>query len=154
LQQNGDIAFDVLPLDQAIQSQMTVLDITVSVFAAFGIGSVFLAAVGIFGMSNTSVRQRIREIGLRLALGAQKGDIVRLILQHNSCQLSVGISMGIALSYLLGKALMFVFPGMTPNSLISYFALCAGLVVVTLSAAVLPTMKALQSDPISALRED
>ena len=120
----------------------------------FGLVSLALAAIGVYGVLSYAVVQRTREIGIRLALGARRQAVVRHVLRDVAVYAVVGIAGGVA-GGLYGarfvKALLFEVEPMEPVSLLLPIA---GLLVVATLAAVVPARRAASVDPIVALRDD
>lgn len=120
--------------------------------AAFGVLATLLTALGLYGVLTFSVARRTREIGIRVALGAQRGDVFRLIMIRGVILVGIGVGIGlagaIAFSRLLG-ALLF---GVAPNSVATLAGMSAGLIVVALLACYIPARRATKVDPMIALR--
>ena len=153
-QHDANLAYGVLTLEDAIESRISVFRVVMSVFAAFGIGGLFLAAIGIFGIVSFATNQRVREIGLRVALGAERKDVLSLVLRQGLSQVVLGIALGHVFSALVSGLLRQVLPGLESQRAFGYTTLGAGLLVVTLIAALLPASRALRVDPVIALRRD
>ena len=119
---------------------------------AFSLVALVLATIGIYGLMRYSVSTRTREIGVRIALGAQRGDILRMMLREGFSFTAFGLVLGVAGSLSLGRALSaFVF-GVTALDPITFAAACALLTVVSLAACYFPARRAAAVDPISALK--
>ncbi|MCB1100572.1 MAG: ABC transporter permease [Verrucomicrobiae bacterium] len=153
-QQDANLAYGVLTLKDAIESRISVFRVLMSVFAAFGIGGLFLAAIGIFGIVSFATNQRVREIGLRVALGAKRRDVLGFVLRQGLSQVVLGVALGLVFTGLVSGLLQQVLPGLENQSAFGYTALGFGLLVVTLIAALLPAGRALRVDPVTALRQD
>lgn len=119
----------------------------------FSLLSVLLAVVGIYGVVAESVAQRVPEIGVRMAMGAETHDILRLILGQGARMIALGIGLGLAGAIALrGVMTSFVF-GVETLDPLSYAAACALLVATTLAACALPARRAAQLDPAAAIRD-
>ena len=120
----------------------------------FGLLALALAAVGIYGVLSYSMTQRVPEIGVRLALGAEPGRIVRHFLRDGAVLtglgLGVGLAIGVAVSRLLGKLLY----GVTPTDPLTYLAVAGILALVATLAGYLPVRRASKVDPVIALRNE
>jgi putative ABC transport system permease protein len=123
----------------------------VSVFAALAL---VLAAVGIFGVLSFSVRERMREFGVRLALGATSGDILRLVLGAGVQIAGTGAVIGVAAAALLTRTLASLLFGVTPLDPVTFVAAPALLVVTALVACVAPALRAVRVDPAVTLRQE
>jgi predicted permease len=122
-----------------------------TVFASIAL---LLAAVGIYGLMSYAVEQRVQEIGIRMALGADQGKIMRLVLAQGMRLASVGTVLGLAGAYGLTRLLVKFLFGVKPSDPLAFSTVAATLVVVTLLAAFVPTRRAIRVDPIEALRQE
>jgi predicted permease len=120
-----------------------------SLFAAMG---VVLAAVGIYGVMSYSAARRTHEIGVRLALGAVPGDVVRLVLRRGMALTGAGVVLGLAGALALTRLLASTLFGVTPTDPLTFGAVTALLAVVALMACYLPARRAAGGDPVEALR--
>jgi putative ABC transport system permease protein len=119
-----------------------------------GVGSLFLATLGIFGLVSLSVNQRTREIGVRLALGANQGRIVRSLLKQAVCQIAAGLAVGVLLAFALNQLLTHTiagYPKVNYPALV-LLAAVAFLGSISLVAILIPAMRAARVDPMQALR--
>ena len=114
--------------------------------------AVLLAAVGVYGVISYSTSQRINEIGIRMALGAQPASIRRLIIGHGLAMGLIGIGLGLAASTALSRVLVSQFPGMVEANGVMLASSAAVLLGVTLVASYLPARRAMTIDPVQALR--
>ena len=123
-------------------------------FTVFGGAALFLASVGLYGVLSFSVSQRTHELGLRVALGATPGGVVRLVLLRALTQLGIGMAIGMGLSVPLGKGISFVLfdvAATDPGVLASVFGLLAATGVV---ACLVPARRATHVDPMVAMQAD
>jgi ABC-type antimicrobial peptide transport system permease subunit len=111
-----------------------------------------LAAVGIYGVVAYTTRQRTREIGIRMALGAEKGDIFRLVLGQGLRLALTGLTIGVALSFLLTRFLKSALYGIGATDALTFTAVALALTVVTLAACYIPARRATKVEPTVALR--
>jgi ABC-type antimicrobial peptide transport system permease subunit len=114
--------------------------------------ALLLGSVGIYGVIAYIATQRTREIGIRMALGAQAGDVRRLFLRHGLLLAAVGIGLGIGLALALTRVMSALLFGVSPMDPVTYVTVAAGLATVALSATYLPARRASRTDPIIALR--
>jgi predicted permease len=119
---------------------------------AFGLLATLLTALGLYGVLTFSVARRTREIGIRVALGAQRGDVFRLVMMRGVILVGVGVAIGLGVSFAFSRALSALLFGVTPNSLTVLLSVSAGLIVVALLACFIPARRATKVDPIVALR--
>jgi predicted permease len=120
---------------------------------AFAALALVLAAVGIYGLLAYSVRRRIREIGIRVALGATRNDVLRLITRAGMIPTLIGIASGIAGSLGLARVLSTMIFGVRPIDIPTYTFVAALLAAVSLLACIVPAWRATRIDPLKALRE-
>jgi predicted lysophospholipase L1 biosynthesis ABC-type transport system permease subunit len=149
-----------LPLIQPI-TQRAQFDLTISrqlLFARlagfFGFLAVVLVATGVYGTLAYRVTNRTIEIGVRIAVGAQRSQVVWLVLRESLILTAAGIAIGIPLSLLLGRALTSALYGVKPYDAVSYAVAALGIAVVGIAASVLPARRAASVDPLTALRSE
>jgi predicted permease len=118
----------------------------------FGALALLLAAVGTYGVMSYSVSQRTQEIGIRMALGAQRGDVLRLILQNGMAMVVAGVGVGLGLSVIFTRSINSLLYGIGSFDVASFFAAAAVLIVVALVACWVPARRAMRVDPVVALR--
>ncbi len=119
---------------------------------AFGLLALILAAVGIYGVIAYTTRQRTREIGIRMALGAQSADVFRLVLSNGLRLISAGLVIGVLLSLMLTRFLRTILFGVGAADAITFAAVAILLSVVALLACYIPARRAMCVDPMVALR--
>jgi putative ABC transport system permease protein len=121
---------------------------------AFGTAALILAAIGIYGVMAYAVSQAVREIGLRVALGAEAGDVLVLVLGRAAILTAVGMALGLAGAVAASQYLQGMLFGLTPLDLRTYGAVVGGFSGVALLAAYVPARRAVRVDPTVALRAD
>lgn len=121
---------------------------------AFAALALVLAAAGIYGVLSYNVRRRLREIGIRLALGARAGDVLRMVVVEGLRPTLLGIAIGIVAALGLGKILATLVFGVRPTDLGTFAAVAALLAAVSLVACVLPAYRATRVQPLSVLRDE
>ncbi len=145
---------DYYPLDRLIENAVAPRRLTTQLLSFFSALALVLAAIGLYGVIAYSVTQRTQEIGIRLAIGAQRRDVLRLILAGGMKLVAIGVVCGLAASFFMTRALDSLLFGVTARDPI-VFAANAGLVVaLALAACVLPAIRATRVNPIIALRAD
>jgi putative ABC transport system permease protein len=111
-----------------------------------------LAAIGIYGVTAYSVGQRRSEIGIRMAMGAQRADILRLVVGEGMAWVAGGLALGAALSALLIPAISSLLFGVRPTDGVTFVAVAIFLALVGMLACYIPARRALRTDPIVVLR--
>jgi putative ABC transport system permease protein len=111
-----------------------------------------LSAIGIYGLVSFSVAQRRQEIGTRMALGASRGDILRMVVRQGVTLLAVGLALGIAGALAVARSLASLLYGVRPSDPLSILAVSLVLLGVGLAASYLPARRASRVDPMVALR--
>jgi putative ABC transport system permease protein len=119
-----------------------------------GAVALLLAAMGIYGVISYLVAQRTREMGIRLALGAQRRDLLKLVLGQGLTLTMVGVTAGLALAFALTRFLSSMLFGVSAADPITFAAIALLLAVVALTASFLPARRAMRVDPITALRHE
>ena len=121
---------------------------------AFSALAVLLAAVGLYGVLAQFVVQRTAEVGLRKAVGAQSGDIARLIAWTGGAPAITGLMIGFVLSFALTRYVQSLLYGITPTDPATFAVVALVVVLATISAMAVPTRRALRIDPMTALRSE
>jgi len=121
-----------------------------SVFAALALG---IAAVGIYGVVSHSVSRRTQEMGIRMALGASPGDLLRMILRQALLPVGIGLAGGLGLALIATRYLKSLLFEIRPDDPLTLALTCAVLVVVSAAAAFGPSLRACRADPVEALRQ-
>jgi len=150
---NADLVlFDVTTLELREQFASFGQRVAATFVGAFGLLALILAAVGIYGVTAFTTRLRTHEIGIRVALGASKPDILRLVLGQGLRLTLAGISLGLAVSFGLTRFLGSLLLGVTSNDTLTFSTIAVLLCAVALFASFMPAYRAMRMDPVAALR--
>jgi predicted permease len=125
--------------------------VLVGLFAGLAI---LLAAIGTYGVISYGVSQRTPEFGLRMALGAQRADVMRLVLMQGSMLVVTGAVAGVVLALALGRVMKSLIYGVRPDDPMTFFAVAGIVLAVALVASYLPARRAAKADPMRALRAE
>ena len=125
---------------------------TAAFVTCLGVVTLILAGIGVYGVISYTFTQRTREIGIRMALGARRADIARLILRQIRTFMVFALIPGLALAWAIGHALEAMLVGVTPTDWPTYAAMTLVLAVVAVVAAAVPVRRATTIDPVTALR--
>jgi len=128
--------------------------IVLSLMSAFAAVALLLAAIGTYGVMSVAASQRVREIGIRMALGAQRRDILRLMVRPGLGLAAAGVLAGIMGALLLTRLMSAVLFAVAPTDAVTYAAVSVLLIVVALAACYVPARRATKQDPLIALRTD
>jgi putative ABC transport system permease protein len=120
--------------------------------ASFAGISALLSAIGIYGVISYSVSQTIREIGVRMALGAQKSDVLWLVISHGMTLTVAGITLGLIGSYGLTRLMRTLLFEVKPTDAMTFVAVSIALIAIALIACYIPARRATKIDPLVALR--
>jgi predicted permease len=144
--------FNVNPLKATMQFGALFERVAATFAGSYGLLAMFLAAVGIYGVIAYTTRQRTREIGIRMALGAEKGQIFRLVLRQGFQLAAAGLAVGMALSLVLTRFLKSQLYGVSATDALTFGTVAVALAAVALAACYLPARRATKIEPTVALR--
>lgn len=144
--------YNIKTLSTEIDESLVQERLVTSLSAAFGVLATLLTALGLYGVLTFSVARRTREIGIRVALGAQRRDVFRMIMIRGVVLVGVGVAVGLAASFVLSRLISALLFGVAPNNVTTLAAVSAGLIAVALLACYLPARRATKVDPLVALR--
>ncbi|HEY3580187.1 MAG TPA: ABC transporter permease [Pyrinomonadaceae bacterium] len=144
--------FDVTSIQQAIDRSVVTTRLTNWLLAGFAVTALLLALAGIYGVMSLNVTNRRREFGIRLALGAQKSNVLRLILRDGLKLALLGVALGLLAAVAFTRLLKGLLFGIDASDPLTFAALAGLLVTVALLACYLPARRATKVDPLIALR--
>jgi putative ABC transport system permease protein len=143
---------DVRMLDEYVESSMAAPRFDTLVLASFAVLALALTAIGLYGVVSYSVSQRTREIGIRIALGAEHGDILRLVLRQGLALCVIGVGLGLAGSLGLARVIASLLYGIRATDTTTFAGIALLLLIVTVLASYIPARQASAVDPLVALR--
>jgi ABC-type antimicrobial peptide transport system permease subunit len=143
---------DVITMDDMLSDSLSQQRFNMLLLSAFSGLALLLAAIGIYSVLAYSVRRRMREIGIRMALGAQRGDILRMILGQGTNLALIGTGIGIAAAFGLTRLMASQLFGVTATDPVTFLSVAVLIVLVALAACYIPARRATKVDPIVALR--
>jgi putative ABC transport system permease protein len=126
----------------------------VYILSSFALIALLLASIGVFGTMHYAVVRRTREVGVRIALGARKSDVIRMVFAQGMTLAAVGIVLGLAGSFLLMRTVESLLFGVTPTDPATFLMSALLLAVSALLACYLPARRAAQIEPAVALRSE
>jgi predicted permease len=153
--QNADIIVNsIQTMPQHIDDQLGSQTLAARLLWIFAIAAVLIAAAGLYGLLSYNVGQRTREIGVRLALGAQRGDVLRMILRQAARLLIFGLVIGVFAAFFTTRLVRSFLYGVDQHDLLTIVAVSILLLAVGLVASYLPARRAARIEPVEALRSE
>ncbi len=154
-QMDADVPlFQVRTVDQVIARVVAQPRLRAGLLALFAGLAGLLAALGVYGVVSYVVQQRTTEIGVRIALGASRRDVLQLMLGQGMRPVVAGVGLGLAGAWGLSRGLSALLYGVTPGDVVSYATAAAALTLAALVATLVPARRAVAVDPAIALRGD
>ena len=144
----------ITTMDQAIASSLATRRLTMMLLGAFAVLALLLASVGLYGVMALTVTQRTRELGIRMALGAERTNIFKLVLGQGMTLIAIGIGIGLIGAIAAGRALMSLLYNVGAIDAGAVMIAVFSLVAVALIACCVPARRATRVDPIVALRTE
>jgi ABC-type antimicrobial peptide transport system permease subunit len=141
-------------LDDVLSSSLSVRRFSMQMVAAFAATALLLAALGIYGTISYLVNEQRREIAIRLALGAQRGQILKMVLRRGLGLTAAGAALGVAGALIVSHLMAGLLFGVSPNDLFTLAGVTVALTLVALAASYIPALRAMRVDPITMLHAE
>ena len=152
-QLNADIPlYFVYSMDEALARPLWYIRVFGTMFMIFGGIALFLAATGLYAVMSFSVSRRTKEVGIRMALGAQAGQVIRMMFRQGAWQLGLGITFGLLLAAAIGRATSVILFEVQPRDPQVFGGVVAVLAIAGILACLIPARRATRIDPLTALR--
>jgi putative ABC transport system permease protein len=145
---------DVKTMDQFVSDSIVPRKLNAWVLAIFGCLALVLATVGIYGVISYSVTQRVQEIGIRMALGAQPSNVIRLVLGSGMSLVFAGVAIGLMGSLALTRVMTSLLFGVSATDPFTLLVMSGLLIAVAIAACYVPARRAARIDPMVALRSE
>jgi ABC-type antimicrobial peptide transport system permease subunit len=147
-----DVVYNVQTMDDVVATSYAARRLTMILLTGFAALAIMLACVGIYGVVSYLVGQRTQEIGIRMALGAQRRDILVLVLGEGTKMALIGAGLGMAASLLLTRLMAKQLFGVSAHDPFTYATVAFVLMLVAIAACLVPARRAVRMDPIKSLR--
>jgi putative ABC transport system permease protein len=144
--------FRVMSMQASVERSFWQQGLYGKMFGAFAVIALILAAVGVYGVISYAVSQRTQEIGVRVALGAQRRDVLALIVGHGALLGGLGVAIGLAGAIGVTRFMRSMLFGVSPFDPVSFVGVALGLTAIALLASYIPARRAAKVDPVEALR--
>jgi putative ABC transport system permease protein len=144
----------VITMEGIIATSLLPQRFNVLLLGAFAALALVLAALGIYSVLSYTVRRRVREIGIRMALGASRFDVLKMVVSDGMKPILLGVAVGLAASLALGRVVASLIYGVRPTDPITFAGVVLLLVAVGLFATIIPAHRATRVEPVRTLREE
>jgi predicted permease len=149
-----EVIYNVQTMDEVVSNSFAARRLSMILLGIFAALALLLACVGIYGVISYLVGQRTHEIGIRVALGAQKKDVLRLVIGHGAKMALIGVTIGIAAALGLTRLMSNQLFGVSAHDPLTFAAVAILLIIVAVAACYIPARRAMRVDPMVALRHD
>lgn len=144
----------VRTMDEVVARSVAPRRAPIWLFSVFSVAALFLAAIGIYGVLSSYVQQRRQEIGVRMALGAQREDVLKLIMKQGSKLVGLGLAFGLVAAFIASRALTSLLFGVKPSDAPTFVGVSILLALLALIACAVPSLRATRVDPLAVLRNE
>jgi len=149
-----DVPLRFRTLDQVFSSSLDQRRFILSLFGVFAAAALLIAAIGVYGVMSYTVTQRTQEIGVRMALGAQAADVLRMALGHGLRLAVIGVALGLLAAFALTRLMKSLLFGVEATDPLTFTAVASLLTIIALLACMIPARRATKVDPMVALRHE
>src|SRR5262245_4636993 len=149
-----DVPLRFCTLDQVLSSSLDQRRFIMALFGVFAAVALLIAAIGVYGVMAYTVTQRTQEIGIRMALGAQAADVLRLTLGQGMRLSVTGVALGLLAAFALTRLMKSLLFGVEATDPLTFTIIALLLMIIALSACLIPARRATKTDPITALRHE
>lgn len=149
-----ELVYNVQTMNEVVSNSFAARRLSMLLLAVFAALALILACVGIYGVISYLVGQRTHEIGVRVALGAQQSDVLKLVLGHGAKMALIGVAIGLLAALALTRLMSNQLFGVSPHDPLTFVAVATLLMLVAIAACYIPARRAIRVDPIIALRHD
>jgi predicted permease len=148
----GIVVYEAATMGKIISNSLAAQRFSMILLGLFAVLALILSCIGIYGVISYLAGQRTREIGIRMALGAQRTDVLRLVLSHGAKMALIGVAAGVAASLALTRLMARMLFGVSTYDPLTFLAVACLLILVALAASYIPARRAIRTDPMVALR--
>ena len=145
---------DVRPMTEVVGAALSTPRFTSALLAMFAVLALTLSAVGIYGVLSYVVTRRTREIGIRVAIGADRSSVLRMVLANGLTLALTGLGIGLVVSLTIAGLMRGLLHGVTPADPLTFVAVAIALAAVALVASLVPALRATRVDPLIALKSE
>jgi predicted permease len=149
-----ELVYNVQTMNEVVSNSFAARRLSMLLLGVFAALALVLACVGIYGVISYLVGQRTHEIGVRVALGAQRNDVLRLVLGHGARMALIGVAMGICAALGLTRLMANQLFGVTAHDPLTFGGVAVLLIIVAVAACYIPARRAMRVDPVVALRHE
>jgi putative ABC transport system permease protein len=149
-----EVIYNVRTMDEVVSNSFASRRLSMLLLSVFAALALVLACVGIYGVISYLVGQRTHEIGVRMALGAERSDVLRLMIGHGARMAMVGVAIGIGASLGLTRVMANQLFAVSAHDPLTFAGVAILLILVAVAACYLPARRALRVDPLIALRHE
>ena len=146
------MVYETRTMDKIIADSLAAGRFSMILLGIFAVLALVLSCVGIYGVISYLAGRRTHEIGIRMALGAQRNDVLQLVLGDGAKMVLIGVAVGIAASLALTRLMARLLFGVSAYDPLTFFAVACLLILVALTASYIPARRAMRVDPVIALR--